>query len=76
MELHRISFTQPRFFLNILKINERWMLAEESRMDSVLKFNNGKLEVIEPRNLKKGDMVVIGRTEHGEDGIFLHEDGF
>jgi hypothetical protein len=52
------------------------MLAEESRMDSVLKFNNGKLEVIEPRNLKKGDMVVIGRTEHGEDGIFLHEDGF
>ena len=69
-------FHATSIFPEYFKINGRWMLAEESRMDCCIKINNGKPEVIEPRNLKKGDMVVIGRTEHGEDGIFLHEDGF
>jgi hypothetical protein len=68
-------FHATSIFPEYFKINERWMLAEESRMDCCIKINNGKLEVIEPRNLKKGDMVVIGRTEHGEDGIFLHPRG-
>jgi hypothetical protein len=34
------------------------------------------LEIIEPRLLKKGDPVVIGRCENGEDGIYVHTDGF
>ena len=53
-----------------------WILAPESRMDAVLVVEQGALSVVEPRNLKEGDLVVVGRTENGEQGIFVHADGF
>ncbi len=53
-----------------------WILAPESRMDAVLVVDQGTLRVVEPRNLKKDDLVVIGRSENGEQGIFVHADGF
>lgn len=49
-----------------------WVLAPESRMDAVLIAENGELRVCEARNLKKGEMVVTGRTENGEEGILVH----
>lgn len=54
----------------------RWLLAPESRMDAVFVVKDERIEVIEARNLKKGDMVVTGRTENGEEGILVHEKGF
>jgi len=54
----------------------RWLLAPESRMDAVLVVTGDRIEVVEARNLKKGDMVVTGRTENGEEGILVHEKGF
>ena len=63
----------PEYF----KINGVWKLAEESRMDScVVLCDDGNLAVIEARNLKKGDKVILGRTEKCEDGIYLHSHGF
>ena len=56
--------------------NGKWILARESRMDCVLVLRNETLEVIEPRRLQAGDRVVIGRTENGEDGIYVHTSGF
>jgi len=56
--------------------NHGWVLAPESRMDAVLVVDMGTIRVVEPRRLKKGDLVVIGRTENGEEGIFVHPDGF
>lgn len=53
-----------------------WQLAPESRMDAVLVINEGHVNVVEPRRLHKGDLVVVGRTENGEEGIFVHHDGF
>ncbi len=53
-----------------------WLLAPQSRMDAVIVVDQGSLRVVEPRNLKKGELVVIGRTENGEQGIFVHADGF
>ena len=53
------------------------MLARESRMDSsVVLRDSGELDVVENRNLKKGDKVILGRTENGEEGIYLHSTGF
>lgn len=49
-----------------------WTLAPESRMDAVLVAKGKELDVVEARRLKKGDMVVVGRTENGEDGILVH----
>ena len=53
-----------------------WVLAPQSRMDCVLILRGRELEVIEPRRVKEGDPVVVGRTENGEEGIYLHVDGF
>ena len=63
----------PEYF----KIDGRWRLAEESRMDSaVILREDGRLDVVELRNLRRGDRVILGRTDGGEEGIFLHADGF
>lgn len=63
----------PEYF----KINGKWILAEESRMDSsVVLCDDGHLEVVENRNIKKGDMVILGRTEKCEEGIYMHCHGF
>lgn len=53
-----------------------WLLARESRMDSVLVLRGSELHVVEPRRVKQGDPVVVGRTENGEEGIYLHITGF
>lgn len=54
----------------------KWLLAPESRMDSVLILRGTQLEVVEPRRVREGDPVVVGRTENGEEGIYLHVSGF
>ncbi len=53
-----------------------WVLCPESRMDGVIVVEGRELRVIEPRNLRQGELVVLGRTENGEEGIFVHSDGF
>lgn len=53
-----------------------WLLAPGSRMDSVLVLEGEALRVVEARNLKKNEPVIVGRTENGEEGIFIHITGF
>lgn len=54
-----------------------WRLLTESRMDCVVvKRESGALDVCEFRRLVKGDRIALGRGEQGEDGIFVHTDGF
>ena len=63
----------PEYF----KVNGEWKLAEESRMDSsVVLRPDGRLDVVENRNIKRGDLVVLGRSEDGHEGIYVHSKGF
>ena len=63
----------PEYF----KINGKWCLAEESRMDSsVVLRPNGRLDVVENRNIQKGDCVILGRSEDASEGIYVHANGF
>ena len=62
----------PEYF----KVGGRWLLAEESRMDCVAVLKNGRIEVVEFRNLKQGDPVVTGRSEDASEGIYVYADGF
>ncbi|MGN0634912.1 MAG: hypothetical protein ACI4I5_01715 [Acutalibacteraceae bacterium] len=71
MQYHAMSIF-PEYF----KVNGTWLLAQESRMDCVAVLEKGKVYVREFRNLRKGDMVFVGRTENGEEGIFVHPNGF
>lgn len=66
----------PEYF----KVNGKWVLATESRMDTVCVAIDepGKeaVDIVEFRNLKKGDKVVVGRTEDASEGIYVYADGF
>lgn len=54
----------------------RWLLAAESRMDAVVILEGKTLRIVEPRLVLEGERVVVGRTENGEEGIFVHTTGF
>ena len=53
-----------------------WHLAEESRMDCVAIWENERIAVREFRLIKKGDLILVGRTENCEEGIYMHPNGF
>ena len=62
----------PEYF----KIDGAWHLAEESRMDCVAVWEDGRVAVTEFRRLKKGALVVCGRSEDGSEGIYVHPGAF
>ena len=72
---HALSM-YPEYF----KVNNQWILATESRMDTVCVVDDTKgkekLDIVEFRNLKKGDKVAIGRTEDASEGIYVWTKGF
>lgn len=70
------NFHAMSIYPEYVKCSGQWLLAVESRMDCVAVLEEGRIIVREFRLLKKGDMVLIGRTENCEDGIYLHADGF
>lgn len=58
-------------------LDSGWALVPESRMDAVIVCGSGdRLEVVEARRVRAGDLVAVGRTESGEEGIFVHTSGF
>ena len=70
-------FHSTSMFPEYFKIDGKWTLAEESRMDSCVIINEDKtLSVIEQRNVKKGQLVILGRSEDGHEGIYVHTTGF
>ena len=71
-ENYHATSIYPEYF----KVGGRWLLAEESRMDCVAALRDGKIAVVEFRNLKAGEPVVVGRTEDASEGIYVYPDGF
>lgn len=70
------GFHSMSIFPEYFKVDGTWLLAEESRMDCVPVYSEGKIRIVEPRRLKKGDLVVVGRTEDASEGIYVYPDGF
>ncbi len=71
------NFHATTIFPEYFKIGGQWTLLSQSRMDcTVVLGADGRLEAKEFRRLKPGDMVVVGRTEDGSDGIYIHTRGF
>jgi len=71
-----VGYHAMSIFPEYFKINGQWLLAKESRMDCVPVYENGEISVKEFRHLKKGNLVICGRTENGEEGIYVHPFGF
>lgn len=71
------GFHSTSMYPEYFKISGKWILAKESRMDSsVVICPDGSLQVVENRYIRKGDRVILGRTEQGEEGIYVHTQGF
>ena len=62
----------PEYF----KIGGEWKMLHQSRMDCAVVIENGVPVVTEPRRVKAGDRVVVGRTDDGSAGVFVHADCF
>jgi len=72
-----LNYHAMSIYPEYMKIAGEWKLAEESRMDCVAVLeSDGTIAVREFRLLKAGDKVLVGRTEDGSEGIYLHADGF
>lgn len=71
------QYHSTSMFPEYFKLDGKWVLAAKSRMDSSVVIEpDGVLSVVENRNLKKGDKVILGRTEDCQDGIYVHCNGF
>lgn len=71
-----VNYHAMSIFPEYFKVQGGWLLAEESRMDCVAVLENGRIAVREFRLLKAGDLVAVGRTEDGSEGIYVHPHGF
>jgi len=70
------NFHATTIFPEYFKINGKWILAKESRMDCAVVVKKNEVQVCEQRSLRRGETVVVGRGENGEEGIYLHTAGF
>ena len=70
------NFHAMSIFPEYFKVDGKWLLAEESRMDCVPVLDGGVIRVVEFRRLRKGDLVCTGRTENCEEGIYMYPYGF
>ena len=50
--------------------------AHPSPMDCVVVRRPGMLETIEPRRLRRGELIAMGEAEDGTEGIVVHAQGF
>lgn len=70
------NYHATSIFPEYFKINDNWLLAKQSRMDAVAVYSNGDIEITEFRRLKVGDKVIVGRSEDGSEGIYVHNECF
>ena len=71
------GYHSTSMFPEYVRIDGEWRLVPESRMDaSIVIRPNGTLDTVENRNLRAGDIVVLGRPEDGSEGIYVHAHGF
>lgn len=63
----------PEYF----KVNGEWILPCQKSMDCAAVVRDNKtVEVVEFRNLKIGDRVILGRTGELNEGIYKYNNGF
>lgn len=72
------NYHATTIYPTFVKVNNKWLLAKQSRMDCVLVYDDilNEIKVIEFRNIKKGDKVVIGRKEDASLGIYVDFNAF
>ena len=70
------GFHAMSIFPEYFKVGERWLLPGESRMDCVAVPREDRIDIVEFRRLRAGEPVIVGRTEDGSEGIYMHTEAF
>ncbi len=70
------NFYATTIYPEYFKIGGRWTMLCQSRMDCAVVIKDGVPCVTEPRRVKSGDMVVVGRKDDGTTGVYVHADCF
>lgn len=71
-----VNYHATTMFPEYFRIKGEWQLAQDSRMDCAAVLRDNVLHIVELRNIRQGDAVLVGRTENGEEGIYVHTKGF
>ncbi|MCB2311442.1 hypothetical protein LGL55_09275 [Clostridium tagluense] len=68
-----ITSILPEYF----KVKGQWVLPTQTSIEctAVVRDNN-TIEIVEFRNLKVGDKVVLGKSKDGSEGIYQYTSGF
>ncbi len=68
-----ITSISPEYF----KVNGQWVLPTQTAIECIAVVkSNDTVEIVEVRNLKIGDKVILGRSEDGSEGIYKYTTGF
>jgi lysine-ketoglutarate reductase/saccharopine dehydrogenase-like protein (TIGR00300 family) len=59
-----------------INVNGAWLAPTRPRMDCVVAKRSWGLETIEPRRLKRGELIAMGEAEDGTEGIVVSTQGF
>lgn len=70
------DFYATTIFPEYVKIGGEWIMVKNSRMDSCVVVKDGKPIAVEPRMVKKGDLIIVGRTDDGSGGVYVHSNAF
>lgn len=70
------DFYATTIFPEFFKINGKWHMIGQSRMDCSVVICDGKPYAVEMRNIRDGDDVVVGRTDDGSGGVYVHANAF
>jgi lysine-ketoglutarate reductase/saccharopine dehydrogenase-like protein (TIGR00300 family) len=71
------SFFSTTNLPTYVKVDGRWRLPLEPRMDSAIVLgDDGVLRIREGRRVRQGDRVVVGTSEDGSSGVFVHGHAF
>lgn len=68
-----MSSILPEYF----KVKGKWLLPKQTSIEcaAVVRDNN-TVEIVEFRDLKVGDKVILGKYKDGSEGIYKHTSGF
>src|SRR5437868_4442922 len=59
-----------------IRVEGKWLAPTRPRMDCVVVKRGAELESIEPRRLRRGELVAMGEAEDGTEGIVVYAKGF
>jgi len=72
-----IGFLITSIFPEYFKVSGQWLLPTQTSIEcaAVIRDDN-TVEIVEFRNLKTGDKVILGKSKDGSEGIYKHTSGF